>query len=75
MLSIKDMLDVVSIVGMAGRFSGADDVVQFWKNLCEGLEASTVQELTFDVEELIIAQLRRARGRIGALLVTFARII
>ncbi|HKI01669.1 MAG TPA: amino acid adenylation domain-containing protein, partial [Thermoanaerobaculia bacterium] len=29
----------VAIVGMAGRFPGAADVGQFWRNLCAGVEA------------------------------------
>jgi len=29
----------IAIIGMAGRFPGADDVEAFWKNLCEGVES------------------------------------
>ena len=29
----------IAIVGMAGRFPGADDVEAFWRNLCEGRES------------------------------------
>src|SRR5579862_8621947 len=29
----------IAIVGMAGRFPGADDIGQFWRNLCEGVDA------------------------------------
>src|SRR5207248_3059235 len=39
------------VVGMAGRFPGADDVGQFWRNLCDGVEAITF----FRDDELIEA--------------------
>jgi len=29
----------IAIVGMAGRFPGADDVDTFWRNLCDGVES------------------------------------
>ncbi|MET1161903.1 MAG: amino acid adenylation domain-containing protein, partial [Pseudoxanthomonas sp.] len=29
----------IAIVGMAGRFPGADDIEAFWNNLCEGTES------------------------------------
>jgi amino acid adenylation domain-containing protein len=29
----------IAIVGMAGRFPGADDIEAFWKNLCAGTES------------------------------------
>lgn len=29
----------IAIVGMAGRFPGADNLEQFWRNLCEGKQA------------------------------------
>jgi len=38
----------VAIVGMAGRFPGADSVAAFWRNIAAGLEAITV----FTPEEL-----------------------
>ncbi|MCG8669361.1 MAG: amino acid adenylation domain-containing protein [Pseudomonadales bacterium] len=31
----------VAIVGMSGRFPGADNVESYWKNLCEGKESIT----------------------------------
>ncbi|MEO6238618.1 MAG: amino acid adenylation domain-containing protein [Vicinamibacterales bacterium] len=33
--------DGVAIIGMAGRFPGAEDVEQFWRNLCSGVESIT----------------------------------
>jgi amino acid adenylation domain-containing protein len=32
-------LEPVAIIGMAGRFPGADDVAEFWGNLCAGRES------------------------------------
>jgi amino acid adenylation domain-containing protein len=40
--------DAIAIIGMAGRFPGARDVVSFWSNLCSGVESIRV----FSVEEL-----------------------
>lgn len=39
----------IAIVGMAGRFPGAKNVSEFWRNLCEGKECLT----TFSNEELL----------------------
>ncbi|MCP3760506.1 type I polyketide synthase [Streptomyces sp. TBY4] len=41
----------IAVVGMAGRFPGAADVTQFWRNLCDGVESITF----FSPEELIEA--------------------
>mgnify|MGYP000206041046 CR=1 FL=1 len=32
-------VDEIAIVGMAGRFPGADDIDTFWRNLCDGVES------------------------------------
>jgi len=48
----------VAIVGMAGRFPGARDVEELWRNLCDGVESIT----TFTDEELL------ARGANAALI-------
>lgn len=37
----KDNSEKVAIIGMAGRFPGANSVTELWKNLCEGREAIT----------------------------------
>ncbi len=29
----------IAVIGMAGRFPGADDVAGFWRNLCDGIES------------------------------------
>ncbi|BDI15508.1 hypothetical protein ANSO36C_13100 [Nostoc cf. commune SO-36] len=44
----QDPLDGVAIIGMVGRFPGAGNVDDFWRNLCEGLESTTF----FEDEEL-----------------------
>jgi acyl transferase domain-containing protein/acyl carrier protein len=41
----------IAIIGMAGRFPGANDIEQFWRNLREGVEAITC----FTDEELLAA--------------------
>ncbi len=43
--------DGIAIIGMAGRFPGADNVEQFWQNLCNGVESISV----FTDEELLAA--------------------
>lgn len=44
----QDPIDGVAIIGMIGRFPGAGNVDEFWRNLCEGLESTTF----FQDEEL-----------------------
>ncbi|MGV0103651.1 beta-ketoacyl synthase N-terminal-like domain-containing protein [Nostoc sp. DSM 114160] len=44
----QDPNDGVAIIGMVGRFPGAGNVDEFWRNLCEGLESTTF----FQDEEL-----------------------
>jgi len=41
----------IAIIGMAGRFPGANDIEQFWRNLRDGVEAITC----FTDEELLAA--------------------
>src|SRR5688572_12496985 len=41
----------IAVVGMAGRFPGAEDVERFWKNLAEGIESVRF----FRREELLAA--------------------
>ncbi|MEH2285637.1 MAG: aminotransferase class III-fold pyridoxal phosphate-dependent enzyme [Nostoc sp.] len=44
----QDPIDGVAIIGMVGKFPGAGNVDEFWRNLCEGLESTTF----FQDEEL-----------------------
>ncbi|MCC5641835.1 aminotransferase class III-fold pyridoxal phosphate-dependent enzyme [Nostoc sp. CHAB 5824] len=44
----QDPIDGVAIIGMVGKFPGAENVDEFWRNLCEGLESTTF----FQDEEL-----------------------
>ena len=41
----------IAVIGMAGRFPGAQNVSEFWHNLCEGKESITF----FSDEELLAA--------------------
>jgi acyl transferase domain-containing protein len=52
----------VAVVGMAGRFPGAPDLDEFWRNLCDGVESVTC----FSDEEALAAGVGRetlAAGR------------
>jgi amino acid adenylation domain-containing protein len=44
----KSNTSAVAIIGMTGRFPGADSVEDFWANLCDGVESISF----FDREEL-----------------------
>lgn len=47
-----DMLgerECIAIIGLTGRFPGADNVTEFWQNLCDGKESITI----YTPEELI----------------------
>ena len=37
----QDPIDGVAIIGMVGRFPGAGNVDELWRNLCQGLESTT----------------------------------
>jgi len=41
----------IAIIGMVGRFPGADNIEQFWENLCNGIESITF----FSDQELLEA--------------------
>ena len=44
----------IAIIGLAGRFPGANDVATLWKNLCEGVESITVfprEEMGVGIDE------------------------
>jgi amino acid adenylation domain-containing protein len=38
-LSEQDPLEGIAVVGLAGRFPGADDLGELWRNLCGGVES------------------------------------
>jgi amino acid adenylation domain-containing protein len=46
----SDLLNGVAIIGMAGRFPGARNVEEFWRNQCGGVEAIS----RFGIDELEI---------------------
>lgn len=64
-------IDVIAVIGMAGRFPGAPNVDAFWRNLQDGVESIA----TFGAEELLAAGVApsavadpnyvRARGVLG----------
>lgn len=58
--------DAIAVVGLAGRFPGADNIAELWRNLCAGVESITF----FSAEELIAAgvdpKLARAANYIKA---------
>ncbi|MDZ7959048.1 MAG: aminotransferase class III-fold pyridoxal phosphate-dependent enzyme [Aulosira sp. DedQUE10] len=37
----QDPIDGIAIIGMVGRFPGARNVDELWRNLCEGVESTT----------------------------------
>jgi natural product biosynthesis luciferase-like monooxygenase protein/amino acid adenylation domain-containing protein len=49
--ALSDHSNEIAIIGMAGRFPGAKDLEQFWKNLCDGVESISF----FTAEELVAA--------------------
>jgi amino acid adenylation domain-containing protein len=60
-------LDGIAIIGMVGRFPGADSVEALWSNLCEGIESCTLFSED-EIDPSIDSELRndpnyvRARG-------------
>ncbi|MBR0646741.1 type I polyketide synthase, partial [Plastoroseomonas hellenica] len=62
-----EALDGIAIIGMAGRFPGAPDIRNFWRNLCEGRDSIarfTEAELedSFSAAERAAPNFVRARG-------------
>ncbi|HEY9420437.1 MAG TPA: polyketide synthase, partial [Thermoanaerobaculia bacterium] len=48
----------IAIIGMAGRFPGAEDIDEFWQNLCGGVES--LRNLTPDELAKVPAEMRRS---------------
>src|SRR5262245_54244932 len=53
-------VDGIAIIGMAGRFPGADSLEQFWRNLASGVESIS----RFSEEELTAAGVDPAVAKI-----------
>jgi amino acid adenylation domain-containing protein len=53
--------NAVAIIGMAGRFPGAENVEQFWQNLCAGRES--IQPIPVDELEDRLTPEQRGEGR------------
>jgi acyl transferase domain-containing protein len=47
----SEQQESIAVIGLAGRFPGADSIGQFWENLCNGVESIA----TFSDEELLAA--------------------
>ncbi|HEU4596546.1 MAG TPA: type I polyketide synthase, partial [Pyrinomonadaceae bacterium] len=64
----QESFENIAVVGLSGRFPGARDVGQFWRNLCDGVESIstfTERELAdsgLDAEMLGASNYVRARG-------------
>lgn len=56
-MSQDDLENAIAIVGMSGRFPGADSVQHFWENICEGKESIS----SFSDEELITAGISKSQ--------------
>ncbi len=48
---LPDSIEAIAIIGISGRFPGANDIQEFWENLRSGVESIS----TFTDEELIAA--------------------
>ncbi|MEM7129589.1 MAG: SDR family oxidoreductase [Chloroflexota bacterium] len=46
----QEIIEPIAIIGMSGRFPGADNTEAFWQNICNGVES-----LDFYTEEEVIA--------------------
>ncbi len=56
-MSQKDLENAIAIVGMSGRFPGADSIHSFWENLCKGKETIS----SFSEEELIASGISKSQ--------------
>ena len=54
--------EAIAIIGMAGRFPGARDLDQYWANLRDGVESTTI----FTDEQLLAAGVGRAEPAAAA---------
>ena len=52
-----DLENAIAIVGMSGKFPGADNISDFWKNLCSGKETVS----SFSDEELTAAGIAKSQ--------------
>ncbi len=53
----QDALDGIAIIGMVGRFPGANNIEQLWQNLCQGIESTTCfedQDLDLSIDPHLI---------------------
>jgi len=57
--------NAIAIIGVAGRFPGADTVAQFWRNLCDGTESITRFEEA-ELEDWFSDEIRRSPNYVKA---------
>ena len=59
--------EAIAIIGMAGRFPGANSVEEFWQNLCDGVESITFfteeQMLEAGVDPALLANPKYVKAR------------
>ena len=60
-----DLLNSIAIVGMAGRFPGARNIAEFWRNLCAGVDSITHFEES-ELEDSFGDEIRRAANFVKA---------
>jgi len=58
-------LGAIAIIGMAGRFPGAANLVEFWRNLCAGVESIT-RFSDAELEDSFSAEVRSAPNFVRA---------
>ncbi|MDB6085662.1 MAG: Amino acid adenylation domain protein, partial [Gammaproteobacteria bacterium] len=58
-------LGAIAIIGMAGRFPGAKNIDEFWRNLCAGVESISRFEES-ELEDSFSAEIRRADNFVKA---------
>ncbi len=56
-MSENNLENMIAIVGMSGRFPGADNIQSFWDNLCKGKDTIS----SFSDEELIAAGISKSQ--------------
>ena len=54
--------NAVAIIGVAGRFPGAENVEQFWQNLCDGRES--IRPIATEELEDGLTAAQRGEGKI-----------
>ena len=67
----SNSLPPIAIIGMAGRFPGANNTGEFWRNLCNGIESISTfadSELELPEDGAEVGQITRSGCIDGCLL-------